>query len=440
MEPSSRSGDLYFEREMVLGEVSAFRELIKELEDDPKVFPHLDGFRDVVKAIHESIERTINNRLDLVSTAGLAFEEISRRIRALRALIHALHSFLYGTYIAMRPIPRQMYYLADHLLRSYDVKCDYVISVSDRIQIVSLSDLLKSYRCDLTYVEFWDIIKDREFYFVQIVSKISTPDRFLDWIMMLHEIGHIIDAEKEIVQRYIPELSVLDAIRIVKGDGDAYGTVLYEKAKKKLHATEFAADLIVTETYGGVFGWRLLKEYGHWVDVFEHPTTHPLTNQRVSIMIDELRSFLALEPVSRLLQAELQERGWSEDASAFSVIVELPQIRATIRTYAVFKLTMEKIRDELFSKFGHENSHPEIEDRLRLVQRNLLQGRPTILSPPLLYYVYIYGLWDSEITQQRSEIIQEMLKKLGMLPHEFEARIGELLSDCVRLFCVREEW
>jgi hypothetical protein len=442
---SSHEAELQFEKEMIRGEVKALESLLDELKRDTRTLPQLESFTDVTRQLYESIRDTIDVRLELISAGEVPFEERSKRHRALRSLIHALNGFLYNTYISMKPIPRQMYYLADHLLDCYRVKCNYVIGIRDEIQVVSLSHFLKSYRCDMNYVEFWHRSRNIRFYFVQVVRKISTPDRYLDWIMVLHEISHIIDAERNIVQQYLPELSLFDAMTIIDGGVESYGPTLYEKAQKRLHAAEFAADLVVTETYGVGFGWRLLKEYGHWVDVFEPATTHPPINTRISLIIDELKTFLNIEPVSRLLKQQFEERGWQEDLTCLSQIGELQRIRATIRTQDACKLTNERIRLELVGKHypGSTSSQNLVDDEkiLRVIQRDFLQGKPTVLSPPLLYHIYIYDLWDAEKTKERAKVIQEMCNKLKMkTSNEFEARLNELLSDCVRLYCVSKEW
>ncbi|MGA2237863.1 MAG: hypothetical protein ABSG74_01490 [Candidatus Bathyarchaeia archaeon] len=427
---------------MVLEEVRAFGKLVDELKAAPTTFPHFVDFRNVVVTIHDSIKDTITQRLNLIASGGPT-PLTSRRLRRLKELIQWLHTCLYNSYVAMRPIHRQMYYLTDHILqKSYGMRCNYIISVDNWTAVTSLEDILKSHRCDLSYPELWNHLTNTRLYFVRVVRKISMPERSLDWVIILHEIGHIIDMEKGIVEHEMPGLSVYEALAIVNAGGRGYGTELYETAKQKLHATEFAADLIVTESYGGIFGWRFLKEYGYWEEVLEETTTHPLPNARISIMIDELDSSLGLQSVSRLLQRQLEERGWNQDISALSAIASLQRIRESVRAQTITKFTQEEIKRELFAKLGYDPVHPpaSIEDTLRFVQKGVLEGRPIIISPPLLYYVYMYGLWDDSIKAQRERTIQDMTRNLRISQDEFDDRIGELLSDCVRLFCVSQEW
>ena len=430
------------EKDMVLEEIAAFGKLVDELKTVPTAFPHLIYFRDTVQTLYDSMKETITTRLDLI-IAGGPTSETSRRLRHLKELVEWLHTYLYDSYVAMRPIHRQMYYLTDHLLRtSYGLHCNYIISVDNWTAVTSVADILRRYRCDLSYPELWNRVQNITLYFVRVVRKLSRPERSLDWAIILHEIGHIVDLEKGIVQHEMPEMSVYEALTIVDAGPKQYGEDLYQTAKHKLHATEFAADLIVTEGYGGIFSWRFLKEFGHWGEMFEETSTHPLPNARISIMIDELASSLGLGSVSSLLKKQLHDRGYSEDLDALSAIPSLQRIRQSVRTQASHKFTCQEIRRELFEKLGYDQTDSNIstENAVRSIQSDFLKGRPIVVSPPLLYYIYMYGLGDDSINQERENIIALMMRNLGMSRDDFEDRIGELLSDCIRLFCVSREW
>ena len=114
---------------------------------------------------------------------------------------------------------------------------NYIIFVSDEIAMFSFLDILKSYGFDYWFPNFWEKMREKNIYFVQIVSEYNDPSSSLDWPIILHEMAHIVCDQKEIDRKFIPEMTVLEALQTVYHASERQGIpdAIVIQAKKKLY-------------------------------------------------------------------------------------------------------------------------------------------------------------------------------------------------------------
>lgn len=168
-------------------------------------------------------------------------------------------------------IPTELYYLAKASLRDLgheDVKVVLIPEAS--LGTTNLSDALRSlfvfFDNVLTYIDL-----AFPFYWIILVppSLIRTP---LNWPLIAHEIGHILERQKwNLVKEHYPypiapSLSSLDI--------------------KSFYAQEFQADFVALLHFGPIFARRLLEIY--YTREFTVSKTHPSWRERFEAIADKL--------------------------------------------------------------------------------------------------------------------------------------------------------
>ncbi len=186
-----------------------------------------------------------------------------------------LEGFLYDIDLirtASLQIPIELYYLTEAALRQLgheDVKVVFIPEAA--LGTTNLSDAFRSlfafFDTVLTYIS-----SGFPFYWIIFIppSVIRTP---LNWPLIAHEIGHILERQKwNLVSRYyrypiVPSLSPADM--------------------KSCYAQEFQADFVALSYFGPIFAHRLLAIYD--TGEFAISLTHPPRRERFDAIADKLQ-------------------------------------------------------------------------------------------------------------------------------------------------------
>lgn len=227
----------------------------------------------IVEKVEEQIEQILQ---EIVEITGEDIK-ISRSDRVHRNL----EQFLFDLDLirtATLQIPMELYYLTKASLRDLgyeDVKVVLIPGAS--LGTTNLSDALRS-----VFVFFDNVltyINSRfPFYWIILVppSLIRTP---LNWPLIAHEIGHILERQKwQLVNGYytyptVPSLSPPDI--------------------KSYYAQEFQADFVAVSYFGPIFARRLLEVY--YTREFVISKTHPSWRERFEAIADKLEARFSTE-------------------------------------------------------------------------------------------------------------------------------------------------
>ena len=310
----------------------------------------------------------------------------------------------------------------------------------------SFLDILKSYGFDYWFPNFWEKMREKNIYFVQIVSEYNDPSSSLDWPIILHEMAHIVCDQKEIDRKFIPEMTVLEALQIVYHASERQGIpdAIVIQAKKKLYTIEHLADILVTHCFGGIYAWRFLKNHVSLADIFEPGKSHPSPEERLKKIIHEIEHELKLSDSANFLKRQLQsfigkiiQHRASNRSASIDVNDILMQVLPEIRAYSKFKLTYQQIEKSIQgSTWFHilANKVKKYFHRTRFsrflcdLQNQLLEGTPIIVDPPTLYFIATL-----EYSNEKGLSILD-----GDTHHS--KLIRKLIADCIRLYSIKDKF
>lgn len=430
------------EKERVFKEISKFESLLETIRRQRYPIPHLEKFKTLIQDCYEILNAELAKRLRDI-TSHVPSEISSRRIADLRFRIKSLFDIMYLALSNSFDVPREIYFLSDTFLDYHGVPRDYIIFISDEIAMFSFMDALEWLGFPEWYPEFWSRMRERKFYFVQIVSEFNKRDASMDWPIILHEMAHIICDQKGTSQKYLPEVPVRRALDIVySAEKQSFPEFLVTLAKKKLYVTEHLADLLVTRCFGAIYGWRFLKEYVSLKNFFEPGRSHPSPDKRLQKISSEVKNELQMPDSSRFLDQELQSftraltthvEGRSPD---INVDVILTDVLGEVRNYSRYVLTYKQVEQSIrestwfrtlkrSGKVEEKLNNKNFDQFLQQLQDDFLKGIPIIIDPPALYFIITLEFSDPE---KISELDSTTTKATS---------IRELVADCVRLYAVQ---
>lgn len=428
------------EKERVFREVSNFKDLLENIRKRKYITPHLKKFKTFIEYCYEILRAHLPEYFSEITSYG-PLEEKSRRIEELYSQIKCLFDFMYRALLHSSDVPRELYYLSDIFLEFCNVPKEYIIFVSDDIAMLSFHDVLKAFGFD---PEFWRKLYEKEFYFVLILPEFSKRDASLDWPIVLHEIAHIICDKKGASEKYLPFMSVPEALSIVyEADRQHYPELLVLFAKKKLYVNEHLADLLVTQCFGAIYGWRFLEKFFSIRNVFEPGRSHPSPNQRLQKISFEVKTKLKMPDSSQFLDLELHS--WTDEIKTYNrtdqeINVDdiLESVLNEIYSYSQFTLTYEQVERCIHESSWfqtikktkvYEKLDKNLDDFLQELQDQLLKGIPIVVCPPVLYFI---------LTLDFSNI--HKIKELDHSAKEETKLIKEMIADCIRLYAVRHKF
>ena len=249
-------------------------------------------------------------------------------------------------------------------------------------------------------------------------------------------------------------MSVLYALRTVESFergilkcSNEYDKYLLALATKKLYATEILADLLVARYFGAIFGWCFLSEYVEKPDLFEPDRMHPYPDIRVQRIADEVKKQLNMPEVAALLKKELAQykktvlrsvKKRSTIPCSTTVLKEIDQelnpLTTKIHANNKNALTLENIRIGIQDTAWFKTQKPWIRRRitskeldkefphfLQELHKQILEGRPIVASPPIVYFIVTLGFNKKEFPKAETVIGSHIL---------------ELIADLIRLYAV----
>ena len=440
------------EKNRVIKQVESFQLLLDRINKERYRIPHLDNYKDLILTVKNSLTNNLQTRINLM-LEGIPEREQSKQLADLRYKIKRLFDIMYGFLINSLEVPRELFYLSDLFLDYHKVKTRYIISISDEIALWTFSNLLRELGFQETFPEFWKDMKNVPFYVVQVVSEVADENMSLDWPIVMHELAHMICTEKNTENEYFNKISILEALRTI--GAVRYGIEfpigrLVELATKKLYCAEFIADIIVTRCFGAFYGWRFLKGWFSFKDIFETDRYHPPSDKRLEKIALEVENGLGITEDAEFLKKEiakykthsevLEEYGRLNDPEINGVLSDvdsvLMKIFPKIRKYSNFNLSSETIEQviqdspwmRMVKKKEKNDNKKKIVDSVAFLKLRdeFLKGIPIILDPPVLYYIISRNFSDS--------------KKLKELDLEDAELIRTLLADSIRLYAVQRQY
>jgi hypothetical protein len=235
---------------------------------------------------------------------------------------------------------------------------------------------------------------------------------------------------------------------ILKCSND-FDKCLLEIATKKLYGTEILADLLVARYFGAIFGWCFLSEYVEKPDLFEPDRMHPYPDIRVQRIVDEVKKQLNMPEVAALLKKELDQykktvlkRVKKRSTIPCSTIVlkeidqELNPLTTKIHANNQNALTYENIKIGIQDTAWFKTQTPgtrrritskelktELLSFLQELHNQILEGRPIVASPPIVYFIVTLGFNKEEFPKAETVIGSHIL---------------ELIADLIRLYAVEK--
>src|SRR6266581_799353 len=246
------------EKANLTGELRPFKDFLSELDSDIYKFDYFDNFRQIVETVYVAFQKTIEGRLASFPP-GLLPEEASGEFSDLRSILTAVYNFLYiTTFKNMTSVPRERYYLTDSFLEKCSLSPTYVLSLGEQIEVTDFRWFLQKLQVETVYPEFWELIKNQKFYLVKFTRRLAYRGRSIDWPLIIHEMGHIVDLDKGIVKKVVPNFDYYTAFQILRRQDDPLLKEQYPIAQKVAKLSEYVADFLSTQYVAGAFGWRFL--------------------------------------------------------------------------------------------------------------------------------------------------------------------------------------
>ncbi len=340
--------DLSFQGESSLDEIifSRIRAAVRNLADAKQQIKKEgikgdtdDSLKGLLVGIVDRVEAQSEQILHEIKEITKEDVKISRSERVHRNLEQFLFELdLIRT--ATVQIPTELYYLTKATLRQLgheDVKV--VLIPGAALGTTNLSDAFRSlfvfFDNVLTYIasafpSYWIILVPP--------SLIRTP---LDWPLIGHEIGHILERQEwKLVNEYYK-----------------YPTVpsYYEPGMRSNYAQEFQADRVALSYFGPIFARRLLQIY--YTREFMISKTHPPWRERFEAIADKL-----------------EEEGFSSEAAALKDVTSGEEPSMTVRGSIIH---LNEILAKTETKLSESNSIYTADD----VAENKAQNRLNQFAP-----------------------------------------------------------
>ncbi len=433
-------------------EISKFSQLSDSIKDKPYASPHLKKYAQLIDYCQKMLKKNLKTHLRALLDPLETEDEKDEKLVDFRSRIKRLFDVFYGFLATSQKVPRELYYLSDIFLGSKEQTTDYIISVSEEIAMLPFSHVVLHLGLKAKYPEFWNEVKDKKFYFVQILPELADKRASLNWPIIIHEMAHIVCFQRRYDDRYFPSISVFLALKVIEAlDKNELrpDEPIVELATEKLYATEILADLLVARYFGVIFGWCFLKEYVDLQDLFEPDRTHPYPDVRVQRVANEAKDHLGMPQTAQLLERELESykkkvwrrvsiRGFGSnfdsvladvDKELTALFVEIRKdkrsaftfdgIRQGIRESAWFNTQGVKAKVESEKKLNGKN----LEVFLEQLHKDMIVGKPIVVDPPVAYFLTTLGFSEKEMPNPNTKQGRYVL---------------ELVADLVRLYAVQK--
>jgi len=419
------------------------REAIKKQRTKP---PHLCDFAEVLRKCHAVYTSTLPNRLERIAGEGMPAELASLMISDLYSHIKDFCDTMHSIAVnALEGVARELYYLLDQFLDYHTTPTDkYIVFIHDQIAVQTFGNLLLTKGFDKTYPEFWEGLKDVEFYFVSVTESMAKGTYSLNWPLILHEMAHIVCYHKSVNMDFLKKVPMFGEIEIDRGKEQEempqqIGLIKKqdESARMKRHITEFLADIMVSRCFGVVYGWRLFEMYGALSSVFEPTTDHPSEYKRIELIATELEGQMGRRKNATFLRRRLPSPPATNPAmerNQKKIDAELGRVLPKVRSYSSYVLTNDQekysLRSGPWSKTLVLCGKTMKEKTVDNLQKELFEGKPIILEPPALYSIAV----------QNPTKAQALLDPPTKEDKERADKILELLAECIRLYEVQREF
>jgi hypothetical protein len=437
--------------EKIEKEINKFSQLSRSIKERSYSNPHLKEYAKLIDDCQRILKKNLTKHLRPLIDSLETEDEKDVLLFDFRSRIKRLFDIFYGFLVNSQKVPRELYHLSDIFLDSQGEKADYVVCISEEVAMLPLSHIVRNLGLHVVYPEFWEEVKNRKFYFVQVLPELADTRASLNWPIVIHEIAHIVCFNRKYDDRYFPSISVFHALRTMESlDRKEVKPeeAIVELATKKLYATEILADLLVTMYFGAVFGWRFLREYVDLQDLFEPDRRHPYADIRVQRVADEVKENLRMPQSARFLEQELgsYERtlprlgnGRVNRPDLSNLLAdadkELLTLNAEIRRDTETALTFEKIKQRIreSSWYRMQKSKARAEQKLddknfqtflQQLHKEIIGGKPIVVDPPVVYFLITLGFSEKEIPSQGTKQGRHVL---------------ELVADLIRLHAIQEK-
>jgi hypothetical protein len=287
----------------------------------------------------------------------------------------------------------------------------FVIAVDPRLAVITLRQLAEQYGIRESAPAFYAVFEDSaagDFPVLLCPESLLGRGRCLDWVLVAHEIGHVVAEATQIVDAHYPSAPTdLKALRKWAAEGDQQST-------SAMHLVEYACDEVGTRLGGAAFVWRLFTDVFS-IDGMSRADTHPPIHKRIERAI----------ATSRLL-------GFGDEASELEQMlrgeasgVDYGVITSDVPAEVLSQVTAQLERATRAITKSHVESACKLHSlalTLDLVRARLLAGIPTALDANTIFAATTLSE-DIHNSEPLQEVVADSIR-LGQM----RVRFGEIMS------------
>ncbi len=433
-------------------EIGKFSQLSDSIKEKPYASPHLKKYGQLIDYCQKALKKNLTKHLHPLFDSLETEDEKDVMLVDFRSRIKRLFDVFYGFLVNSEKVPRELYFLSDTFLESHEEPTDYVICISEEIAMLPFTHVILHLGLHVIYPEFWNEVKDKKFYFVQILPELADKKASLNWPIVIHEIAHIVCFQRRYDDRYFSLIPVFLALKVIESLDKRElkpEEPVVELATEKLYATEILADLLVARYFGVIFGWRFLTEYVDLQDLFEPDRMHPYPDVRVQRVANEAKEHLGMPQSAKLLEQELESyrkrvvrrvsaRSSRSDLEKALKNVDkelatlLVEIRKDKKSALTFDRMKQGVRESSWFNIQGARARAEIEKKLngtnfqaflKQLHEDIMVGKPIVVDPPFVYFIATLGFSEGDLPD----------------PNTRQGRyVLELIADLVRLHAVQK--
>jgi hypothetical protein len=429
-------------------EKNQIRKVVKNIENlckNAQVYSrdrtYIESFSNILKYFSENLTKAVDSKLDFLSNIE-PVEIASQNLVELRIVLEYIHNDLHLLLEESVKIPREIYYLIDFFLDQLGLKVDYILRFGPQLAMAEFfSDYLKyTYKLDSILPELFYGNKETGFYIIYIPPALASTKETSKWPLIIHEISHAIDREQRITDDKLKHPEYPEdygtAFTIVLHQG-VFQEELVEKARQKLYAYEYVADLLTTYYFGPIYAEILLEEFPH-LYLLRHPEpTHPELSRRISFMLNEISNYLEFKNETTFIKNSLEKL--ASIISVREILNEIPAMKDILESIRSLNETRIFNTKYLHEQLKNYFTKPLLNsfDSLIFIEKSLIEGKPCIVCPQILFHAYLYCLTNEKFLEWKEKKIEEISKSLNIHPNDFEDVLEELMADSIRLFVVK---
>jgi hypothetical protein len=405
--------------------------------------------RDLIEKVYENAKSSLSETSKIIDPLNEqdALLKLARIENIINSVYYTLNEF-FENYLRFVKTSRNIYDLASWFLSHFKDAPSYIILQGTQISMISFSEMMHQFRIEQHWPEFWTKIENLEFYFIFMPPEFSNPSESLIWILLLHELSHVLIISKKVllnVPYYLSEVPQKGREfffhELVRLAGDPYAP-LREYAERKLHVIECAADTLPTSVVGPAFGWCAAKNL-RYKDVLFPAITHPKMSERLMLIAEQVKK-QGFDRESRLIIQALVDQleylgtygGKTKEEIQSELNDGLEEVKRIPHLHDVLDNTL-KLAGKNFTKNDLKTLLPgtspkNLGQKVESIAKEFIRGNITVVDPGIIYNIFSSIDLESKCREVAGEFnfTEDEIQK-------HKSTVQELIADCIRLYAVK---